>query len=283
MLYYLLLLLVPLVSCCQSIAQKQYTLKHTSPNVILFSAVTSLFALCFFLITSGFDLTFDLRLVPYALGFAVCYASAWVGTVLALRYGLMALSSLIVSFSLVFPTTYGIIMGDPVTAKTIVGLSLLCIAIVLINLKTGQKGAFSFKWLLCVAVAFVGNGFCSIMQNMQKRALGESYKHEFMIIALSAAFILLMVYTLATSKNVLSDLKSCLPYSAANGAANAILNFIMLTLIGRIPNTVLYPTNSALGMLFTFLLAFFGYKERFSKTQYIGYVLGASSIILLNL
>ena len=89
--------------------------------------------------------------------------------------------------------------------------------------------------------------------------------------------------TLATSKNVVSDLKACLPYSAANGAANAILNFIMLTLIGRIPNTVLYPTNSALGMLFTFLLAYFGYKERFTKTQYIGYVLGAASIILLNL
>ncbi len=283
MFYYLLMPLIPMISACQSISQKQYTLKNKSPNVILFSAITSLIAFFFFLITSGFDLNFDIRLVPYALGFAVCYASAWVGTVMALRYGLMALSSLIVSFSLVFPTVYGIIHGEAVTPLVIIGLTLLGAAIVLINLKSGQKGRFSVKWLLCVAVAFVGNGFCSIMQNMQKRTLGDSYTHEFMLIALSAAFVLLMGYALLTSRNIVADLKGCLPYSTMNGVANALVNFLTLTLIGRIPNTVLYPTNSALGMLVTFLLAFFGYKERFTKMQYIGYVLGAASIVLLNL
>ena len=45
MIYYLLLLLQPVVSSCQSIAQKQYTLRAKSPNVLLFSALTSLIAL----------------------------------------------------------------------------------------------------------------------------------------------------------------------------------------------------------------------------------------------
>ena len=64
MIYYLLLLCMPLVSSLQSVAQKQYNIKNEKPNVILFSALTSLIALCFFLITSRFELTFDLRLVP---------------------------------------------------------------------------------------------------------------------------------------------------------------------------------------------------------------------------
>ena len=283
MIYYFLLLLVPLAGCCQSIAQKQYNLKHSSPNVILFSAVTSVIALCFFVVTSGFDLDFDVRLLPYALGFAVSYASAWVTTVLAVRYGLMAISTLIVSCSLIFPTAYGIINGEPLTARIIVGMALIFAAIVLVNLKFSDKGKFSVKWLVCVLVAFLGNGACSITQNMQKKLLGDSYTHEFMIIALAAASVMLLAYAAFNTRSFMTDLKACLPYSAANGIANAVVNFLILVIIGNIPNTVLYPTNAALGMIFTFILAFCAYKERFTLPQYIGYGLGMISIVLLNI
>ena len=46
---------------------------------------------------------------------------------------------------------------------------------------------------------------------------------------------------------------------------------------------MLYPTNSALNMIFTFLLAHFAYRERFSAAQYAGYALGVVSVALLNL
>lgn len=283
MFYYLLLLLHPVVSSCQSIAQKQYTTREKSPNVLLFSALTSLIALFFFLITSRLDLVFDARLVPYALGFSVCYASAWAGTVFALRFGSMALSTLIISCSLIFPTIYGLILGEPATPAVIIGIILILAAIVLVNLKTGGNEKFSLRWFLCVMVAFIGNGACSIFQNLQKRTLGDSFTHEFMIIALSAAFILLLIAACLTSKSVKNDLRACLPYASANGIANALLNTLMITLIGNIPNTVLYPSVSALGMICTFLISFIAYKERFRPLQYIGYALGMTSIILLNL
>ena len=278
-----MLLCVPLVSCCQSIAQKQYTLKKESPNIILFSAITSVIAMCFFVITSGFELNFVPALVPYALCFAVCYASAWVGTVFAVRYGLMAISNLIISCSLIFPTIYGIALGESVTPAVVVGIILLLMSFVLVNLKFDSKDSFSIKWFVCVMIAFAGNGVCSIMQNMQKRALGDSYTHEFMIIALAAASAMLLLLALVTSKDIKGDLLGCLMYSAGNGIANAIVNLLMIIIIGNIPNTILYPTNSALGMAFMFLLSFIVYKERFSKMQYIGYVLGIVSIVLLNI
>lgn len=283
MIYYLLLLCLPVVNCCQNIAQKQYNLKHQSPNVILFSAVTSVMALGFFLITSGLKLDFSAKLLPYSFAFAAGYSAGWVGTVLAVRYGLMAISTLIVSCSLIFPTVYGILLGEPVTAMVIIGMALLLAAIVLVNLKFDNSSRLSWKWFACVMVAFFGNGVCSISQNMQKRALGDGYSHEFMILALAAASILLLGCALLTGKDFKGDFRRCLPYSAANGAANAVINFLMLVLIGNIPNTVLYPTSSALNMVGTFLLAFFAYKERFSKMQYAGYALGIVSIVLLNI
>lgn len=282
MIYYLLLLLVPLCACCSSAAQKQYTLRKSS-NVILFSAFTSLIALLFFIVTSGFDLAFDWRLTPYALAFAVSYSAAWVGTVLALRYGLMAITTLIISCSLVFPIIYGVMRGEALTTTNIVGMALLLAALVLVNLKLDKKDRFSLKWLGCVLVALVGNGVCTLSQNMQKFALGDGYTHEFMIIALSASFVLLMAYAFITSRDIRGELRGCLPYAACNGVANAAQNFLMLTIIGNIPNTVLYPTNAALGMIATFLLGYIAYKERFSKTQYIGYALGVASIVILNL
>ena len=284
MFYYILLFCMPIGYCCQNFALKQYNIKNEKPNTLLFSACTTFIAICFFLVSSGFDLQFDVRLIPYAMIYGVAYASAWVGTVLALRFGLMAISNMIISCSLLFPTVYGIIYGEPITPTFLVALVLLFTALVLVNLKNKQIGGkFSFKWLACVLVALVGNGSCSVAQNMHKRALGESFKHEFLLIALSISFVLLMTYVLFTSKNLKQDLKACAPYASLNGLSNAALNLTLATLIGHIPNTVLYPTNSLLGMLATFLLAFFHYKERFTKTQYIGYVLGLTSIVLLNL
>lgn len=283
MIYYILLVCLPFVSICQSIAQKQYTLKEKNPNVILFSAITAFIALCFFILTSGFNLTFDARLIPYSLVFAAGYCASWIGTVYAVRYGSMALTSLITSFSLILPTGYGILLGEEVTVKLLLGVLLLLTAIVLVNLKVSRKDKLSVKWLSYVALSFMGNGSCSIVQNIEKRALGEAFTHEFMIIGLAAAFVFLIAFACIKSGYVLRELKVCLPYGAGNGLSNAMVHFLMLTMIGNIPNTIMYPTGSALGMIVAFLLAYVVYKERFTKPQYAGYALGVLSIILLNI
>lgn len=283
MLNYLILFLLPFISIIQSIAQKQYNLKSKSPNSGLFSAVTSLIALIFFIVTSGFQLSFTVKLIPYALVFGVCYASAWVGTVEAVRHGTITLTNMIISCSLVIPTTYGIVRGETVTPITVIGMALLFAAIALVNLKFDEKNAFSMKWFIWVMIAFLGNGFCSMMQNMHKFHLGDSYGHEFMIIALSSATVLLFAYVFLTSKNIKSEMRVCLPYTVVNGTVNASLNLLMLIIIGKLPNIVLYPTFSALSMLVSFLLGFVVYKERFTVYQYIGYAMGIASIVLLNM
>ena len=283
MIYYLLMLGIPLMNCLQSVSQKQYNLKYEKPNVILFSAVTSMIALCFFLVTSRFQLSFDARLIPYSLGFAVGYSAGWVGTVLAVRYGLMAISSLIVNCSLIFPTAYGIMLGEPVTPLLLTGVALLLASFVLVNLKFEEGSRFSWKWFGCVMVAFFGNGLCAVTQNMHKRALGDAYGDEFMIIALAAASAMLLVIAMLTSRDIRGDFKGCVPYSALNGVSNGIINFLVLILIGNVPNTVLYPTNAATSMIAAFLLSYIVYKERFSKVQYIGYALGIVSIVMLNI
>lgn len=284
MFHYFLLLLQPFCSAGQGIAQKQYNLRAKSPNVLLFSALTAFAGLLFFLLLSRLELTFDLRLLPYTIVYGISYAAAWAGTVFAVRYGSMALSYMIISCSLVFPTSYGLMRGEPATPVTLISIVLIFAAIVLVNLKTGgSKDKFSFKWFMWVMIALFANGSCSITQNELKRAFGDSFTNEFMIVSLLIAFIVLLTAARLNSKSLINDLKLCLPYASANGIANALLHLLTLMLIGNIPNTILYPTSSVLSMLLAFLISYFIYKERFSSAQYIGYGLGAVAVVLLNL
>ncbi|MBQ8954807.1 MAG: hypothetical protein IJ048_11910 [Clostridia bacterium] len=285
MIYYLLLLCSPLFSCCQNVAQKQYNLKSKAPDPILFSAVSCLIALGTFVLTSRLQLTFDARLWPYSLAFALCYATALACTIYAVRCGPIALTTLIISLALIFPAAYGVMLGETVTPLTALGFALLVGSLILVNLTfgAGQGQKLSGRWLKWVLIAFVGNGGCMIASNMQKRHLGDGYAHEFMIIALAVSFAILMGVSIVKNHGFSAEFKRCVPYAAVNGAANALLNLIVLTLIGHIPNTILYPTNAALAMLFTFALAWFLYGERFTKTQYVGYAMGVVSVILLNL
>ena len=284
MVYWFLLAALPVLSCGQSICQKQYHARTEPPNVILFAALTTLFALAFFLISSGLQLTFELRLLPFSLAFGLSYAMAWVGSVLALRYGSLALSYLIISFSLVFPTAYGLlILGEKLRVTAVAGFMLLLSALVLIRKRKEKEARFSWKWMLCVISALTGNGICAVVSNMLKRSLGNDYTHEYMILALSFALLLLTAVSLARPGHLRSDFRTALPYASVNGTLNGMNNLFLLMLIGNIPNTILYPTHAALNMLGTFLVAYLGYRERFSRWQYVGYALGAASVILLHI
>ncbi len=281
--------MMPVISCGQYVAQKQYTIKAQTPNAILFSGITAFMALLFFVFTSGFDLDFNLKLLPYSISYAISYSSAYIGTVLAVKYGSMAIASMILSFTLIFPTFYGVLVrGDELGALKIIGFIFLFSAMFLSKShSTAQGKKTSTKWLICVIVAFLGNGVCSISSNMQIDFVGvpagEDYKHEFMIIALAISSILLITYGLIASGGIRGNFALCTKYAAGNGVCNAAANLISLSLIGKIPNTVLYPTSSGLSMIVTFLMCLLIYREHFRKRQYLGYSFGVIAIILLNL
>ena len=285
MIYYVLLLITPVFSALQSVAQKQYNMKAKSPDIILFSALTCLTALVFFTLTSRFQLHFEARVVPWSLGFALGYATSFVGSVYAVRCGSVSLTLLVVSLAMVFPTVYGVMLGEAVSVTLVLGLMMLVGSLVLVNLngKGGRAGAVNLRWLKWVTLGFLGNGACMMFSNIQKRVLGDGFTFEFMIVALGICFALLMGLSLVKSRGLSRELKPALPYAALNGTSNGVVNLLVLLIVGNIPNTILYPTNAALSMLLTFLIAYFVYKERYSRAQYIGYAMGVVSVILLNI
>ena len=280
--YLLLAVVISLISV-QNVLQKQYPRVSEKPNVFLFSSLSTLTALVFFVVSSGFKLSFSAEFIPYSIGFGLAYACAMFGNVLSLKLGSLALTSLVTSYSLLIPTLYGMIfLKEPISVLGYIGIVLLIISIFLLNAKK-ESVTITMKWVIVVGLTFVTNGLCSTVQKMEQLAFDGGYKNEFMIVALAIAAALLFVMGLFQKGDLKTEAKLGLRTAIPNGLANGIVNFLVMVLTGLISNAILFPSISAGGIVLSWILATFVYKEKLSKAQLVGYVIGIASVICLNL
>ena len=280
----LLLLTIVIFVSVQSVAKKAFNSK-VSGGALSFSAASCVAALLVFLITSGGKLNFSGEFLIYSVLFAVSYSVSVVTSMLALVVGPLSLTCLVTSFSLIVPTLYGIVaLNEPVSTNLFIGLALLVVALVLINMEEKGEKKITMKWVFFVVLAFIGNGMCSTVQKMQQIELAGQYKSEFMIIALAISAIAMAVCALCTErKQMLPSLKRGFWMYTVCGLANGIVNFLVVYLSTRMAASVMFPVISAGGIVLTFLISLFFYKEKLSKWQIIGSALGLVSVIFLNL
>lgn len=277
------LIIIILGISSQNILQKEFNKKTFGKGVYLFTLLSSLSAMLFFSLTSG-KLDFNAAIIPYSLLFAVSYAFCIIFNFLAVANGSLSLSALLISYSLIIPTSYGLIfLDEPIGKGLIPGLLFLAVSLFLIN-KRNESVEITFKWLLYVFLAFMGNGMCTVIQKIQVLKFDGEYKNEFMIVALLVVGIMIGITMLITErKDVCTYIKKGWYLGILCGVANGIANLFVLILTGRMSVSVMFPLMSAGGLIVTFFVSKFLYKEKFSKKQIAGFVLGVLSVVFLNL
>ena len=238
------------------------------------------------MIAAGGDLHFTAEILGYSLFFATAYAVSAAGSFLSIITGPLSVSSLLIQLSLIIPTLYGILfLGEELTEPRIIGIFCLLLAIVFVNLQgKKEEKRMTLKWGIFVALSFFGNGFCSVSQKMQQDAFGGRYKSEFMIVALLAVAVFMLVPAILTEKKQIGqNLRKGLPFFLVCGVANGVANYAVMILNGMMDASVMFPVISAGGILLTAVIALTLYKEKLSLQQIIGFVLGTVSVIVLNL
>lgn len=295
---YILLLLTVFFCSYQNVLKKEYN-KRCSGGIFCYSGLICLSALAVFAVANrDFDIT--PKLLGYAAAFSVAYAAATVCMVLAFRYGSLAISSLIISYSLLIPTIYGVIfLKEPIGVTMIVGFALLIVSLLLTNFpqkknaelveKEEKKKSHTLLWIIALAISFVGNGMCSTIQTMEKQAfvgVGENPQTNlFMILALAINTIVMFGISLFTERSEIKTVfKKTWWIAVICGLMNGLTNLLVIYLNPpRLPASVLFPVISGGGIVFTFLYAMIVYREKFKPIQIVGFVLGVGSIVLLNL
>ena len=267
----------------QNIVKKPYTQKMGGSGVYFFNAILSAAALLFFAVTAT-KLDFDISFIPYSIGFAASYAIATVFLVLAIAYGSLSLTSLFFSYSLMIPTLYGLVfLKDDISVGFILGLALLVVSLFLAN-KNDKKAKFSFKWIICVILAFLGNGMCTVVQNMQQVAFDGAYKNEFMIVALAIVALVMSIMSLIKERKAMKVYaKAGWHWALICGLLNGMVNLFVMILSRSMPVSVMFPLISAGGLVVTYLVSRFVYKESLTKLQFVGFILGLAAVVFLNI
>lgn len=282
----LLMVLCTATLTVQNVFKKQYSMKCAGGDYF-FSTVVSLFALLFFILTAG-KISFGIEILPYSVGFAAVFALATVYSVMAIKSGSLAITSLILSYSLIIPTLYGFLfLGEEITPLKCGGILLLLVSLFLVRADTKGESKTdkpTLKWVIYLIIAFISNGMCSVVQNAQQRRFDGAQNGNFMILALIISTAVLLVISLVFErKTILDSLKKGLVLSSACGLCNGATNYLVMVIIAVVASSVFFPVLSAGQLVLTFIISVTLYREKFIPRQIAGLVCGLASLVMLNI
>lgn len=294
---YIMLGLAALTVTAQNVLKKAFNERGGSPY--LFSAIAAATAGLLLALTNR-EWVWAGELIWPTLGFSLAYAAAGAFSVLAILHGPLAKTSLIVSCSLLLPSLYGILVQgvwlqgqglfEALSPTLLFGTVLLVVSLVLVNRQkrqTGQEKKVSLRWLLYVLLAFLGNGLCSVVQAAKQDFYGNAGNGVFMVSAMCLSAVLLLVAALF-SRPPCACLRTTLMrgwhLAMLCGAANGLTNLLVISLnAAHFPTSITFPVVSGGSILLVFLYSVLVKKERYTPPQYVGYALGAVSLVLLNI
>lgn len=266
----------------QNIVKKPFTQKTNGKGLYFFSLLISLSAMLFFMIIEK-EFRWNSGLLVYSLLFAIAYSAAIVFNLYAVACGSLSITSLIISYSLILPTAYGLIfLKEAISFKLVLGILLLVISIFFIN-KKNTTTPMNLKWGTYVILAFVGNGMSSVIQKIQQISFRGDYKNEFMILALAIVTILLSFFVIKKERHEIKAYAKAAWYLAIPcGIANGIVNLFVMVLSNIMPISLMFPIISAGGIIVTYVISRFCLKEKLTKSQFLGFLIGIVSIVFLS-
>ena len=281
-------------SVLQSATTKLFN--RNSSNSSVFNATKALSSFLMFLLMAINGFSLHLPTVLYGVFYGICLCLSMYTGYKALCLGPMALTSMLVSFSIIIPLLWGITLGnESLNMLRIAALIFLFISIILTNadklaslIDAKRKGESAEKsggglWFFFVGMTFLSNGICSILQKQHQAVYPEAYSEEFMFFAMLVCAVIFSVLTI--SKNSVAEIKSTKGkwLGAVSGIANGLANFFTLILAGSENASILFPCISAGTLLGAIICGRFLFKEKLKINHYFALVFGILAVVFLKI
>lgn len=287
-----LYLVIALIGCSfASVIGAFFNKKNTdkkSPTT-LYNFVYCLAAFVCWAILFAFEPSFDIAVLPYSIGFGICYAVCNIGLINALRTGPVSLTTLMLQLALIGTTMWGFFFwGTKFTVLTGIGLVLVVVSLWLcLYTKSPEKSQnrISIKWIIFVLMAFAGNAGCAIIQRSQQIAFENKHGNMLMMFALAFAVLSTFIHYITGEK---SDTKTILKKSAVlpilAGIGNVVSNLCIILLAKTTMSpSIIYPVIAVGGLSITSIFSLLFFKEKLRPMQWIGMVVGAVAVVILSI
>ena len=293
--YAAMILAAVLNSVCNVVGEC-YNRRVKRTNPFCYTLIVSVMVFLVYWIYGRFSFAFDWLTLGMGAAYGVCYCLYFVFMLRALASGYVSLVSLIIAYSLMIPTLFGLIFYRSYPgAFFYVGLALLMIAVFLIGKKKETKSAeegaakkrSGGKWIAFALAAMLVNGTLSILQTYQQTEKKGFYKSEFMMIAMAVVFVFscVSVYIFARrdKETVAVNFRKGGWIAAVYGIANAVLNFLVMVCVGLLPARLIFSTICGISLALTLLLSLLFFKEKLTRRQLAGFLVGLISTIFMNI
>lgn len=279
-------LLIVLASVTQSASTKFFS--RGSSCSIIFNVIKSCTAFCLFALISSFGFSFNWQTMLFGLLYGASLSISMYAGYKALCCGPMALTSMLVSFSVVIPLCWGITVGNEIlTPLQYPALILLFVSIISTNIDkikaTKEKRSGYGLWLLFVVITFLCNGLGSILQKQHQALYPNAYSREFMFFAMLLCSIIFLISALR--KFSFYELKATKGkwFGVLAGFTNGISSFLTLVLAGLESASVLFPLISAGTILSAVLCGRFVFKEKLKINHYFALLTGIAAAVLIKM
>lgn len=283
---YLIYLGIVFSSVTQSASTKLF--HRGQGSVWTFNAIKAMAAFLFMLAFSFWQLSFHLPTVVFGISYGALLSVSMYAGFEALRRGPMALTSMLVTFSVAIPFLWGVfVKGEVLTPWQGIAIFLFVAALLAINAdkfnKTEEKRTSYGIWIFFVALTFLANGIGSVLQTEHQTLFRGEYQSELTLYTMG--FCALVYSVLLLIKEPLSSLCTTKKRAVAllSGVANALVTLLTVMLAATENASVLFPAISAGSALGVLLCGRFLFHECLKVNHYIALVLGVTAVVLLKI
>lgn len=208
----------------------------------------------------------------------------------AFSKGKMTLTVIINNFSMLIPIGVSYyIFNEPLGLMKIVGILLALISLVLVTAKgrneTIAKKSDNILWLIFTVLVFFSNGFIAVNQKIYSKIVPNLQVLAFVAIAYISATVISAVILIVT--RLLKDPKKSklnskmLISGASAGVIIGIFQCLNTYAASVIDGAVLYSSYNCATSILATVVGRMLFKERLSKKQFVGVIIGILSLMFL--
>ena len=301
---YLAVVFASVFNATFSVGGECYNRRVKQPNPFCYTLLVSAVVFFFFLSYGKFSFFYDPLTFITGAVYGICYCMSVALLLSALRTGYVSLVSLIMAYSLLIPTLFGIFFYRSYPgALFYAGLALLIVAVFLIGkkdvraanteaarensaeAKAGRKKGF--LWVIFALLAMLSNGAASVLQTYQQTASEGLYRSEFMMVAMIVVFVFSAAAVAVSLKNgretVAFNFRRGWWIALLCGVANAALNLLVMISVKLLAAQIVFSTICGVSLVLTFSVSLFAFREKLNKWQIAGFFVGLISTIIMNI
>ncbi len=198
----------------------------------------------------------------------------------AVEYSSTAVCSLIYSMGFVLPTLFSIIaLGEPFGAFKLIGFILILISFLLVgNLKGGNTNKLYFAFL-----AMLSSGIIGIIQKLIARVPQKFETSEYLTLAFGVMLAGSVIGIFSVKERTKGYKPDFFATAGIMGICVAFANSINTSLAGKMAGIVFFTCVNGGTIIFSSIASRILFKEKLSKIQLIGILLGVLAIVMIVL